>query len=311
MGFFSILFKVCLFPDSYFRVLDQRIYKALIHFLLFSLLLTLLLTLLHGSALHKEILHGCRGVMEQTGDLILSPEKGLQTARDPGKIKRYLLNPQLSVDFYPGNSLKKDALDKVQTPYGLIFMDKGILFWAENYGNMGKGRFLTAPMLFSLNETHRNKIQLDRSAVQTTEFLRRYFILAPGEKLQIPSGRFSAEAISGQLSMMGAVMIFVMIFFTVIFSGLSTVLLYSLAQYLWWNNSPCGRLCYKQIFSVLVYCSFAPLITGGLFSLLPEFFLAPQTVFLIAFFIYSLIVFRKIRKYLSDQGTGLPPEEYR
>jgi hypothetical protein len=127
--------------------------------------------------------------------------------------------------------------------------------------------------------------------------------LTPGEKLLIPSGRFTAEKLSEQLTVMTGILLFLMILASVLFSGISTVLLYSLAQYLWWNSGV-GKLRYREIFTVLVYSSFAPLLCGGLYSLLPWKFLAPQTVFLIAFFIYSFTVFRQIRKYLSGEACS-------
>ena len=303
MNFFSVLFRVCLIPDSFYRVLGQRIPKVILHFVLYSLLLSLLLTYLHGTGIRKEIRSGCSGLMEQTGDFLLSPEKGLQTAKDPGKSKRFLLNSQLSLDFYPGKTLPADALEKVQTPYGLIVMDKGLLFWAENYGNAGSGKFLAAPMVFDVAETAHNRVRLQQSASQLRDFLRRHFVLTPGEKLLIPSGRFTAEKLSEQLTVMTGILLFLMILASVLFSGISTVLLYSLAQYLWWNNGG-GKLRYREIFTVLVYSSFAPLLCGGLYSLLPWKFLAPQTVFLIAFFIYSCTVFRQIRKYLSGEACS-------
>ena len=308
MGFFSVLFKVCLFPDSFYRVLNQRVFRAVWHFLLFALLLSLLLAFLHGIAFSKQIADSCKGLMEQTGDFLLSPEKGLQTAKDPEKVKRYLLNPRLSIDFYPGKSLPEDALARVQTPFGLIFMDKGVLFWAEDYGNTGKGRFLMAPMIFSLQKASCNQVYLDQSAAQVRAFLRKELILQPGEKLQIPSGRFTEKTLSRQLTVMCQLLIFLMIFTTVLFSGLLSVLLYSLAQYLWWNSVSQGNLRYSQIFILLLYSAFAPLVTAGLFSLIPEFFLTPQTVFLIAFFIYSLVVFRKVRSCIPEHAEGESPE---
>ena len=309
MGFFSVLFRVCLIPDSFREVLEQKVYRAILHFVLFSLLLSLVLTFLYGREIRREIRSGCRGLMEQTGDFLLSPEKGLQTSRDPEKIKRFLLNPQLSVDFYPGKTLPADALDKVQTPYGLIVMDKGILFWAENYSNAGKGIFLAAPMVFDAAETAHNRVKLQQNSAQLRTFLQDHFILKKGEKLLIPSGRFTEARLEEQLSIMTGLLIFFMILTTVLFSGITTVLLYSLAQYMWWNNTRIGKLCYRQIFVVLIYCSFAPLLCGGLYSLLPWKYLSPQTVFLLAFFIYSFVVFRQIRNpqsggEFSDESSG-------
>ncbi len=298
MGFFSTVYQVCSGTTVFIQLMERRFLRAFFHFFLLVLLLCLILATGHSCIFAPTIRNICGNLFEQIGGLNFSPTEGIRTLKTPLEKKSYLLDEKLRFDYCPGNTLKEEDIGKWNTPFGVLAMDRGFLFWGENYADTGKGTFLVIPMSMDIRQAKDEKLQVGLSARELREYAEKRFTQKKGETLLFPEHVETAAGLSAQLTAALWVVIFGASFVGIFGLGFVVIFFFGSMQY-FWSGMDERRLTFPKILVVLIYTSFPAMLIASLYSFFMIPVLSPQLVFFIAFFVYYIAVFRKIRNSLN------------
>ncbi len=298
MGFFSTVFQVCSGTTVFIQLMERRFLRALFHFFLLVILLALILATAHSCIYAPSIRNICNNLFEQIGGLRFSNVEGVRTVKTPLEKKSYLLNDRLRFDYCPGDTLKEEEIQKWNTPFGVLCLDRGFLFWAENYADTGKGKFLVIPMAMDFRQAREETFQSGLSGKELREYAESRFTLKKGQTLSLPERVESATGLSDQLIVALWLVIFSGSFLGMFGLGFLMIFFFGVMQH-FWSGLDERKLTFSQILVVLIYTSFPPMLIAALYSFFMIPVLSPQMMFFIAFFIYYIAVFRKIRNSLN------------
>ena len=298
MEFWKTLFLVCTSMDVYVRLLDCRLLKALFHLIALSLLLSVVLAWGH-SCQEAPVIRGItERLFNETGRLTFLSETGVRTERNAEKKQSYRLDNQLRFDYYPGKTLTESAVKDWDTPYGLIVMDNGFVFWAENYADGGKGKYLVAPFLLVQNPMHAETVRTGLSGRMLYDYLKGNLEHKPGRRIHFMLPELDGKLTGDYLVSCLGVMIFFGALVSILVLCCFTILFFSLMQQLLYLGLP-NRLSYPRSLVLLIYTTFPALVIASLYSFFMIRQISPQSVFFAIFFVFYLIVFRKIRLFLN------------
>ena len=302
MGFWKTLFQVCSGTEVFLRLAECRPGKAFLHLLELMLLLSLLLTWGHSCGTVSEIREGCGKLFAEIGSLRFTPD-GIRTARNPDRKQHYLLDDRFRFDYYPGSSLTEEDSRAWTTPFGMIVVDTGLILWMENYSGSGKGRYVIAPLTLEQNPMKRETIRTGLTAGEVYRYLKAGMEHRPGDrKLNFLLPEVNGRQVAEYAVTCFHLMIFLgSLFSMILLTGMSLVF-FSVLQYVW-GFSYERHLTYRAILSVLIYAAFPALVLSSVYSFFMTSLISPQTVFFAVYFIYDMIVFRRIRLALN------PPDE--
>ncbi len=304
MGFFRTLFNVFSGPAFFLNLLDCRFRKAVLHLVLLSLLLSLALTLGHSWIYSSRIRTVCGNLYEQIGSLRFTRAEGVRTLNRPQEKQSYLLTDQLRFDYYPGKTLTAADVQKWNTPAGVLCMDRGLVVWVENYADSGKGRFMVFPLPADMADRSgqgRSFFSVN-SRQELYDFLSSRFVLEPGAKLKLTEYEMTADSTAGILLLLLRLTVFFTALFSLSMMVIGAVLFFSAMQF-FWNGMSERKLTFKQIVVLLIYTSFPAMAATALYSFFSVPMISPQMVFFLVFFLYYLVVFRRVRLALNP-----PPE---
>jgi len=302
MGFWKTLFQVCSGTEIFLRLTDCRLGKALLHLLILILLLGVLLAWGHSCRTDPEIQTVCGRLFSEIGSLQFTPA-GVRTGRNPDRKQHYLLDDRLRFDYYPGHSLAEADQKDWNTPYGLIAMDNGLIFWMENYLGSGKGSYMIVPLTLEQNPMKSEMIRTGLTGEKIFRFLKSRMEYQAGQKFHKLLPEVTGEQVSEYLKACFKLTIFFGSLFNMILLTGMSLLFFAALHYVFSFPSE-RRLSFRQILVVLTYASFPALLAGVLYSFFMIPLISPQTVFFIVYFIYDMIVFRKIRLVLNPPNVS-------
>ena len=293
----------------YLQLLEQRLLKAVFHLILLALLMGIIAATIHSCQATPVIENTCDQLFSQIGGLDYSQEKGIRTKLNPESAQSYILTDEFRFDYCPGKTLSQEMIRKWDTPFGLLCMDRGFLFWCENYAGKGKDHFLLVPMPLDLNQQATEVIRTDISRDEIYTYAAEKFTMKPGEKLHLVKLLGDKEGIVSQLTgTFWFIVLMATIFFALLIAA-GTVLICGILQYLWTKGINEHKLSFSQILVSLIYLTFVPLIIATLYSCTMIGGITPQIVFYIFFFLLDMIVSRKIQKHLNPPQDSLPGNE--
>ena len=298
MGFWNTLFQVCTGTDVYIRLLDCRLLKALLHLIVLTLLLSFVLAWGHSCREAREIRDISGRLFNETGRMLFLPDTGVRTEKNADKRQSYRLNDQLRFDYYPGQTLTESAVKDWDTPYGVIVMDNGFVFWAENYADGGKGKYLAAPFLLVQNPMQAETVRTGLSGRMLYDYLKGNLEHKPGQRIHFMLPELDGKMTGDYLVSCLGVMIFFAALVSILVLCVFTILFFSLMQQLLYLGSP-NRLSYPRSLVLLIYTTFPALVIASLYSFFMIRQISPQSVFFAIFFVFYLVVFRKIRLFLN------------
>ena len=298
MGFWKTLFQVCTGTEVFVSLLECRLLKALLHLLALALLLSFILAWGHSCLEAPKLQRISDRLFNEIGSLAFLSETGIRTARNPEKRQSYRLDDLLRFDYYPGRTLTEQAVKDWDTPYGLIVMDNGIVFWAENYADGGKGKYMAAPFILVQNPMRAETVRTGLSGRMLYEYLKANLEHEKGQRIHFMHPELDGKQVGEYLVSCLGVMIFFGALFTILVISLFTILFFSVMQLLMFAGAP-KRLPFSRILVLLIYTSFPALVIASLYSFLMIRQISAQSVFFAVFFVYYLVVSRKIRRHLT------------
>ncbi len=309
MNFFRTVFQVCTGTTAFLQLMNRSLWRSFFHFFLLVFLLALCLSTVNTYFIGKEIRRVCNVLFEQIGGVKISKDTGIRFLKNPDRSQSYILNPTMRLDYFPGGSFQPEAVQKWDTGYGIVLLDRAIITW---FRNMSDGAHEQYMVMCSALDGELAKtvpmVKLVDSREQLGAYLADGFSLKPGERigsLALWSDGFSVENpsfIAGQMISCVAFVIFCMAFLGMCVLGIFAVFCFALAQYFWSTNVPERKMSFRTVLTVTLYAAFPPLIIASLLSGMGVPFLSFQTVFFIAFFIYHLVVFNRIQRQLRPPG---------
>ena len=298
MGFWKTLIQVCSGTEVFIRLLECRLIKAVFHFLALALLLSLILAWGHSCMEKPKIQAVCDRLFKETGPLVFLSEQGVRTTRNPEKKQSYLLDDMLRFDYYPGQTLTEQSMKDWDTPFGLVLMDNGMVFWAENYAESGKGKYLAAPFLLVQNPMKAETVRTGLSAGMLYDFLKNDFEHKAGQRIHFMLPELDGKLVCEYLVSCLGIMIFFGALFMILAYSVFSILFFSGMQLLLFAGTP-HRPPYSRVLVLLIYSAFPALVISSLYSFFMIRQISASSVFFAVYFVYYLIVFRKIRQYLN------------
>ena len=302
MGFWKTLFEVWSGTDVFIKLLDCKLLRALIHLTVLALLLSFILAWGHSCQESANIRKVSALLFNETGRLFFHSETGIRTERNPEKKQSYRLDDQLRFDYYPGQTLTEQAVKDWDTPFGLIVMDNGIVFWAENYADGGKGKYLAAPFVLVQNPMRAETVRTGLSGRMLYDYLKNNLEHKKGQRIHFMLPEVDEKLVNEYLVSCLGVMIFFGAFITILVFSAFVILFFSVMQYLMFSGLP-NRLPFSRILVLLIYAEFPALIIASVYSFLMIRQISAQSVFLAVYFVFYMIIFRKIRLYLNPPAN--------
>ena len=302
MGFWKTLFQVCSGFDVFLRLLECRFWKAFFHFLALILVLSFLMAWGHSCLLQPKIDSITGRLFKEIGSLRFSGKEGIRTSVKPEVKQSYILDDHLRFDYYPAKTLTESDMKNWTTPFGVIVMDNGLVVWSENYAETGRGKYLAAPLLMEQNPMKAESIQTGLSARDLYEYLKTNLEHRPGGKIHSILPDADEKLVRDYLSSCLGLLLFFGVLFSALGLAVMTILFFLLMQLVFFAGVE-KRPNFRQVLVILIYMAFPALVISSLYSLFMIRLVSPQTVFFTVYFIYYIVIFRKIRLFLN------PPRE--
>ncbi|MBO4631218.1 MAG: YIP1 family protein [Lentisphaeria bacterium] len=306
MGFWKTLFQVCSGTDVFLRLAECRFWKAFFHLILLTLILAFLLAWGHSCLEAPKIRQLTGSLFNEIGCLRFTETAGIRTGKNPEKKQNYLLDNRLRFNYYPKNTLAESDIQSWNTPFGLIVMDNGIVFWAENYAETGRGKYLAAPLVLDRNPMKADTIQTGLSGLELYHYLKKHLELQSGQKVHFLLQEVDGKLVTEYLVSCLSAMIFIAALFSILLLTVGTVLFFSAMQFLLFALAE-RHPTFPQVLVILIYAAFPALIIAALYSFFMLPVVSPQTVFFVVYFLYYMVIFRKIRLKLNppcDPGSN-------
>ena len=298
MGFWKTLFLVCSGTDVFVALLECRLLKALLHMIALALLLSFILAWGHSCLEAPTLRKVSNRLFNEIGSLVFLSETGIRTARNPEKRQNYRLDDMLRFDYYPGRTLTETAIKDWDTPFGLIVMDNGIVFWAENYADGGKGQYLAAPFLLLQNPMRAETVHTGLSGQMMYDYLKNNLEHKKGQRIHFMYPELDGKQVGEYMVSCLGVMFFFGALATILLISMFTVLFFSAMQLLMFSGAP-KKLPFSRILVLHIYTAFPALVIASLYSFLMIRQISAQSVFFAVYFVYYMIISRKIRRHLE------------
>ena len=287
--------------DVFLRLRDCRIGRVFFHLTMLIFLLALLLSWGHSCRISTQVRSLCGTLFAETGSLRFTPD-GIRTTRNPDRKQSYLLDDRLRWVYYPGTSLAKPDMKSWDTPFGLVVMDNGIVFWVENHAAGGKGKdYMIAPLTLDQQPMQTETIRAGLTAEEFYHYLKTRLEHRSGPPLHFVLPEADEKLVSEYLITCFSLMIFIGSLLTMLLLMAGTVFFFFLLHYLWFLPAA-RRPPVRQTLALLIYLAFPALSAASLYSFIMVPLIAPHTVFFVVYFIYYMIVSRKIRQEMNPPG---------
>ncbi|MBO4647523.1 MAG: hypothetical protein J5806_05155 [Lentisphaeria bacterium] len=300
MGFWRTLILVCTDTGFFLRLNGCYIGKALLQLTVLILLLSLFSSCGYSCTMSPQIRSACARLFQETGDFRFLPDRGIRTTRNPDVKQSFLLDDHLRFDYRPGGTLTEAEVQSWNTSFGLIVMDRGLMFWTRG-GEPDDRSFSAVPLQLEVAPEKTGTLRTNLSASELYEILKRNFERRPDQKIHFLLATASEKTVADNVCMGFAVMVFFASLFAMAFLALGSVLFFSVMQFFWFAALP-RRPSFRAILQILIYLTFPSLCIAVLYSLVMIPQLSPQTVYFAAYFLYYILIFRRIRRELN------PPE---
>lgn len=300
MGFWKTLFLTCTDTGFFLHLKDCRLGRVLFQLAVLVVLLALLSSCGYSCSMSPVIRSACARLFRETGDFRFLPEYGIRTTRNPEVKQSFLLDDRLRFDYCPGATLTEAEVRSWNTPFGLIVMDRGLMFWSR--GGEADGRsFSAVPLQLEVAPEKSGTVRMNLSAPELYGILKRNLERRPNQKIHFLVNIASEKMVADNICTGFAVLIFFASLAAMAFLALGSVLFFTVMQFFWFAAMP-RRPSFGEILRILIYLTFPALCIAVLYSLVMIPQLSAQTVYFSAYFLYYILVFRRIRRELN------PPE---
>lgn len=310
MELFKTIGAICSGPSVFPNLMVRSPQRALLHLFLLCFLLAVVISGFKFAEMERGRRIITEAFTEQFGTLSIS-KKGVVPSLNADQPRTFLLSPEFRFDYLTKDSLKNlDQMDEWKELAGVFWCPRGFLLWTRKVNE--NGIYLTAPLPPPVNWLYMLLIPVGFASSQalTPAELRTYLLdnWFPGGKSDAPLFAGTAVRTPAEISSLVMTVLCASFFFSaflgIFFLSLITALLFAAMQYIFVPKVDV-RLKFGPLLTVMIYASFPALLaaSASLIAALP--FFSFQTVFFIVFFIYQMLAFGAVQRFLNPP----PPKD--
>ena len=290
MNFFPIYLGTCSGTKIFEMLATQaRAARALLHLGVMVFLATGLIVACNWLSIEKEVTGATNFLQEQCGGISLTPT-GIRPVTDSGKAKSFLVTSGFEFRYTPAEKIvPADISIHKNAGTGIIWSPGIIAFWRK----VADDQYTYLPLIYSPAKLKLSKITMtavELSALLNSVASEKGPYNFKFETLNITTlGQRFVPVISIALFVLFYIVIgFWTVFFALVFSSV-----FGFTGKRSFRSVPWSRL-----FAIVIYASFPPITVASLFPALNLPYIDYQTVFLVCYVSYLMVVLIRVEKTL-------------
>ncbi|MDD5598725.1 MAG: hypothetical protein PHV82_12330 [Victivallaceae bacterium] len=294
MNFFRALIGTCKGTGVFIRLLPQSAGKALWHLVLLAVISSLFILLCSYSDMSDELDETFRRLKENFGNIIVD-SNGVRPQNMNRQNSLLLANNRFRVNYVP--SVEKDKLPEIdagEVNMGFLWTPVMLSSWIKT----GDDKFLLIPYAYCSGELL-PAVSKERSAIMpyikdNTSLKHKLFCQFSALNWQALNDYCKSTYIS--VSFLGNLFgtIFQVLFFVTMFSFILNLS----------GNTGRPVLKYRERFVIGIYASFPPILIASFFPAFDLPFLSFNSVYIICFSLYLIIVFTRLQLDLNLRAAA-------
>lgn len=291
MNFFKALIETCKGTGVFIKLLSQSAGRALWHLVLLAVISSLFILLCSYSGMNAD-LDEIFGRLEANFGNIIVDGNGVRPQNTNRQNSLLLADNRFRVNYIP--SVEKDKLPEIdagEVNMGFLWTPVMLCSWIKT----GDDKFLLIPYAYCSGELL-PAVSKDRSAIMPyikTNTSLKHKLFCQFSALNWQALRDYCKSTYISVSFLGNLFgtIFQVLFFVTMFSFILNLS----------GNSGKPVLKYRERFVIGVYASFPPVLIASFFPAFDLPFLSFNSVYVICFSIYLIIVFTRLQLDLNLQ----------
>lgn len=296
MNFFKALIGTCKGTKVFLGLLSQSLSRALLHLVLLVLFCSSFITLCTYYTNSGEI----NDIFSRFGKLQIG-KKGI-TAEKINETRSFTIDDnEYRITYLPDTSSGKfPEIDADNVNTGFLWTPTMLASWVKS----GPDKFLLMPFAY------RSDMQLSVVSVERTSILN--YIkrnTSPESKLFCDAPELSWDAIKDYCKTSLTSIVFFKSMGGILFQVLLFVMMFSFILNLSGKNTGAPVLKYKTRYVIGIYTSFPPLLIATLFRAFELPFLSFNSVYILCFSIYLIVVFTNLQLTLNSGGRNKIEQE--
>lgn len=304
MKFFKTVISACSGPSAFPNLMTYPPQRALLHLFLLCLLLAVVISGFKVVDMEhsRRIIAGA--FTDYFGAVVMEKDR-IVPQRNAGRARTFLLSPEFRFDYLTRESLKKlDGMDDWKELAGVFWCPRGFVLWTRKVNE--SGIYLLTPLPPPVEWSYLLFLPMGfaSSQILTPGECRAYLLenYFPGGKKETPLFRGTVVRTPGEISSMVLKVLSVSFFFSAFFGifllSLIVSLLFAVMQYIFVPKVDV-RLKFGPLLSVMIYASFPALVIASASLIVELPFFSFQTVFFVVFFIYQMLAFGAVQRFLN------------
>ncbi len=301
MSFAAIFISVCRGVKDFPRLMNMSPVRVVLHLFFLSFLMAMLITVSRSLDVFSSINQLCDGIQQQCGDFVMDAN-GLRPELAPNKPKT-IFAADCSLRYFPDDNFDLKVIKKDIGNVGVIWTPGIMVLWIR----LANKHYSAVPLIYPVfqgrwgaNElAERLNEMSDLTIGELTDYIRTKG--NPQGEFNVNFTHGSIEVIRPAIKIYAATIIFIAFLGQIFFQALFFIGIYSII-FSFIGGGEIKALKFRQIFAVGSYCAFPAIFIASFF---PAFQLQfdYQTVFLLAFLIYLVVVFNFLQRVLLERTT--------
>jgi len=287
-NFIKTVISICSGTDVFLTLVKTSWRKAVFYFLLLAFLCSILAVVLQSFPVKTLIGRYCASMYSQFGEAKFT-DKGLLPSLNPEKA-RFIRIDENRIDFIPEGSRDSSTFnpDDGISNRGVLWLPTSVVLWMK-----ANSEFYVFPLFFSFTKMpERGKITGNPGKGIIAYAEKNAF--QPSKYISETSLNFNMLHTSLLLSML--LLVFGSIFITMIFFIPLSAIFFSSLFFLTGKGDLPEDFSFTSLFTIAIYASFPGMIIATVYYGLNLPFLDFQTVCLICFMVYLMVILTRIKK---------------
>jgi hypothetical protein len=286
-GFFKIVFSICSGTDIFLQLMKASCGRAIFHFLLICMFCSFAAVAMQYTPYDKMIRKYCGVLYKEFGEVRFSQD-GIMPSLGPDKA-RFQRIDENRIDYIPDREdLSLFNPEDSISERGVLWMPDSVVLWVKSGAD-----YYAMPLFFSLaNMPQREKFTGNPAGK----------IIAYAEKNAFPAGKYNGQTPVNFLDIQAAVLIvmLILVFWNIFLSTLFFISLFSIffAMLFFFTGKQelPDEVKFTNLLTIAIYASFPGMIIATLYYGLNLPFVDFQTVCLMGFLIYLMVVLNRLKK---------------
>ncbi len=286
-NFIGTVISICSGTEVFISLLKSSWRKAVFYFLILSFLCSIVAVILQSFPVKAMIARYCGALYSQFGEAKFT-DKGLLPSVSPEKA-RFVRIDENRIDFIP--DMKDRTIfnpDDGISSKGILWLPTSVVLWMK-----ANSEFYAFPLFFSFTKMpERGKISENPGKG----------IMAYAENNAFLPAKYASETplnfstIHTSLLVVMLILVFANILITLLFYIPLSAIFFSLVFFLTGKGDLPDEISFSSLFTIALYASFPGMIIATLYYGLNLPFLDFQTVCLVCFLVYLMVVLSRIKR---------------